>query len=248
MVALVAAAQAGCPFEIMLLDCQMPGMDGFMLVEEMRRSLFQPMPATIMLTSGSQCGEANRCRELCIAAYLGKPVMRTQLLEKILRTLGPRISPTKPVSRSGSPRSTGASMALRVLLAEDNPVNRRVATLLLEKQGHSVTVVNDGSAALAALTGEEFDLILMDVQMPGMDGMQATASIRASEEITGNHIPIVALTAHAMAGDRARFLAGGMDGYIAKPIYPREMFDTIADVLLHCDPHNARGQDHAEIA
>jgi CheY-like chemotaxis protein len=141
-------------------------------------------------------------------------------------------------------------MALRVLLAEDNPVNRCVATLLLEKQkqGHSVTTAHDGTAALIALVGQDFDVILMDVQMPGMDGMQATAVIRAREAITGSHIPIIALTAHAMAGDRARFLEGGMDGYIAKPIRPRELFDTIADVLSLCDRQNQWEQDHVAIA
>ena len=248
LIALRAAQQAGRPFQVMLLDCQMPDMDGFMLLEEMRRSSFQPMPATIMLTSGGQSEDARRCRELSIAAYLTKPVMRAHLLETIVRALGPRTSSTKPPGRLGSPASAGAGMALRVLLAEDNPVNRRVATLLLEKQGHSVTTAHDGTAALIALVGQDFDVILMDVQMPGMDGMQATAVIRAREAITGSHIPIIALTAHAMAGDRARFLEGGMDGYIARPIRPRELFDTIADVLSFCDRQNQWEQDHVAIA
>jgi CheY-like chemotaxis protein len=139
-------------------------------------------------------------------------------------------------------------VALRVLLAEDNPVNQRVATLLLENRGHSVTIANDGAAALTALVERDFDVILMDVQMPGMDGMQATASIRAQEAITGRHIPIIALTAHAMAGDRTRFLDGGMDSYIAKPIRSAELFDTIAGVLLHRDSQNGQEQDHVASA
>jgi signal transduction histidine kinase/FixJ family two-component response regulator len=130
LAALRAAEQAGRPFQVMLLDCHMPGMDGFMLVEEMRRSSFQPVPATIMLTSGGQSEDARRCRELGIAAYLTKPVMRAHLLV-MLRALGPRTSSTKPAGRLRSPAAAGAAMALRVLLAEDNPVNQRVATLLL---------------------------------------------------------------------------------------------------------------------
>jgi CheY-like chemotaxis protein len=135
-------------------------------------------------------------------------------------------------------------VALRVLVAEDNLVNQRVATLLLERQGHSVTVANDGAAALTALAEEDFDVIMMDVQMPRMDGLKATASIRAQEAITGRHIPIIALTAHAMVGDRTRFLEGGMDGYLAKPIRSRELFDAIADVLLRCNHQNGREQNH----
>ena len=248
LAALRAAEQAGRPFQVMLLDCYMPDMDGFMLVEEMRRSSFQPMPATIMLTSGGHSGDARRCWEMGIAAYLTKPVMRAHLLETILRILGPRTSSTKPAGRLRRPASAGAGMALRVLLAEDNPVNRRVATLLLEKQGHSVATAHDGTTALIATVEQDFDVILMDVQMPGMDGMQATALIRAREAITGSHIPIIALTAHAMAGDRARFMEGGMDGYVAKPIRSRELFDTIADVLSRCDNRNEWEQDHVAIA
>jgi len=244
LAALGAAEQAGRPFQVMLLDCHMPDMDGFMLVEAMRRSSFQPMAATIMLTSGGHSGDARRCRELGIAAYLTKPVMRAHLLKTMLRALGLRTSSTKPAGRLGRPASAGAGVALRVLVAEDNLVNQRVATLLLERQGHSVTVANDGAAALTALAEEDFDVIMMDVQMPRMDGLKATASIRAQEAITGRHIPIIALTAHAMVGDRTRFLEGGMDGYLAKPIRSRELFDAIADVLLRCNHQNGREQNH----
>jgi two-component system sensor histidine kinase/response regulator len=229
--ALGAAEEAGRPFQVMLADCHMPDMDGFTLVEAVRRSTFQPLAATIMLTSAGRIEDARRCRELGIATYLTKPVMHAQLLETIGRALGPRTSSMKPAGRGGRPASARAGEALRVLLAEDNSVNQRVATLLLGKQGHSVTVANDGAAALIALAEQDFDLVLMDVQMPGMDGLEATASIRAQEAISGRHMPIIALTACAMPGDRARFLAGGMDSYIAKPIRPQELFETIAGVM-----------------
>ncbi len=244
LAALRAAEQAGRPFQVMLLDCHMPDMDGFMLVEELQRSSFEPMPATIMLTSGGQSGDVRRCRELGIAAYLTKPVMRAHLLEAILRALGPRNSSTKPAAHLRSPAPAGTGLALRILLAEDNAVNQRVACLLLQRQGHSVMAANNGADALTALAGQDFDVILMDVQMPGMDGMQATASIRAQEVITGRHTPIIALTAHAMAEDRERFLEAGMDAYIAKPIRSRELFDTIASVLLRRNHQNREEQNH----
>jgi CheY-like chemotaxis protein len=248
LAAMRAAEQAGHPFQVMLVDCHMPDMDGFMLVEAIRRSTFQPMATTIMLASGGQIEDGRRCRDLGIAACLTKPVMHTQLLETMVRALGLRTSSTKPAGRAGRPVSARAGENLRILVAEDNLVNQRVAALLLGKQGHSVTLACDGAAALIALAEQDFDLILMDVQMPGMDGLEATASIRAQEAITGRHIPIIALTAHAMAGDRARFLEGGMDGYIAKPVRPRELFDTIADVLSFCDRQNQWEQDHVAIA
>lgn len=230
-----AAEQAGHPFQVMLVDCHMPDMDGFMLVEAIRRSTFQPMAATIMLTSAGQIEDGRRCRELGIAAYLTKPVMRTQLQETMVRALGLRTSSTKRAARGGRPASARAGEKLHVLVAEDNLVNQRVAALLLGRQGHSVTAVTDGAAALIALAEQAFDVILMDVQMPGMDGLEATASIRAQEAITGRRIPIIALTAYAMPGDRARFLTGGMDAYLAKPIRPHELFDAIAGVMSHCN-------------
>ena len=147
-----------------------------------------------------------------------------------------------------SPASAGASTTLRVPLAEDNPVNRRVATLLVEKQGHSVTKAHDGAAALTALAGQDFDVIALDVQMPGIDGMQATALIRALDAVIGGHSPIIALTAHAMAGGRTRFLEGGMDGYFAKPLRSRELFDTIADLQSCCNTQYEPERDHVATA
>jgi PAS domain S-box-containing protein len=248
LAAMGAAEQAGHPFQVMLIDCHMPDMNGFMLVEAIRRSAFQPMAATIMLASGGQIEDGRRCRELGIAAYLTKPVMHTQLQETMVRALGLRTSSARPAARGGRPASARAGEKLRVLVAEDNLVNQRVAALLLGRQGHSVTAATDGAAALIALAEQDFDVILMDVQMPGVDGLEATASIRAQEAITGRHIPIIALTAYAMPGDRARFLAGGMDSYIAKPIRPHELFDTIAGVMSRCNCQDGQERDYVASA
>ncbi len=241
LAALRGATLAGRPFQLMLLDCHMPEVDGFMLVEGMRKSSFRPMPATIMMTAAGRSGDTRRCQEMGIAAYVTKPVMRAHLLEAMLLALGAQSSFANPARRPGTPASPGAG-SLRILLAEDNPLNQRVATLLLQKEGHSVTVAGNGSVALTALAQQDFDLILMDVEMPEMDGIQATSAIRKQEAITGAHVPIIALTAHAMTADRTRFLQGGMDSYLAKPIRSRELFDAIAEVLLRCNNHNGREQ------
>ena len=224
------AESTGDPFIVMLVDCHMPNMDGFMLVEEIQRSPGLAGPTTLMLSSGGQRGDGQRCKELGIAAYLMKPVLQSDLLEAILRVLLPRPDPSKPrlVTRH---TLREARMPLRVLLAEDNVVNQRLAVRLLEKQGHMVLVVGDGIQALEAMEGARFDVVLMDVQMPVMGGVEATAAIREKERATGEHVPIVAMTAHAMAGDRQRFLESGMDGYVSKPVNPQELFDVIETVL-----------------
>ena len=152
--------------------------------------------------------------------YVVKPVTRANLLSAILRVLGGEPQRLVP-SRDAVPAAAGRP--LRILLAEDNAVNQKVAARLLEKQGHSVEVASDGMEALAAFTRDAFDLILMDVQMPVMDGYDATLAIRAAEQGTGRHVPIVALTAHAMKGDREICLNAGMDDYLGKPIRPREL-------------------------
>ena len=164
---------------------------------------------TVMLTSGGQRGDGQRCKELGIAAYLIKPVLQSDLLEALLRVLGPRTDDAPVPQLVTRHTLREARTPLRVLLAEDNVVNQRLAVRLLEKEGHSVVVAGDGSKALQALERQQFDLILMDVQMPIMDGMETTAAIRKREQGNGTHIPIVAMTAHAMAGDRQRFLVPG---------------------------------------
>jgi two-component system sensor histidine kinase/response regulator len=217
------------PFGLLILDGHMPEIDGFMLVEQIQKIPELAGLVTVMLTSGGHPGDGPRCAELGIAAYLIKPVLQSDLLQALSKVLGPRIEPPPPLitGRTLEVRRT----SLRVLLAEDNRVNQRLAARLLEKRGHVVVLAEDGARALEELQKQSFDLILMDVQMPVMDGVQATAAVRQKERISGTHIPIIAMTAHAMEGDRERFLASGMDGYISKPVHSRELFDVIESLL-----------------
>lgn len=225
------AKSAGTPFGLMVVDCHMPDIDGFMLLERVQKLRELNGLITVMLTSGGQRGDGVRCKELGIAAYLIKPVLQSDLLEALLNVLASRQGVARPAKvvtrhtlREGRP-------PLRILLTEDNAVNQRIASRLLEKEGHVVVVADDGAKALKACKDNAFDLILMDVQMPVMDGIEATAAIRQTEKTTGQHIPIVAMTAHAMAGDRQRFLKAGMDGYVSKPIHSRELLEAIELVL-----------------
>jgi CheY-like chemotaxis protein len=164
-----------------------------------------------------------------LEGYLTKPVSQSELLDAVLRVAGLKRSEAKPalVTRHSLREEV---RSLRILLAEDNAVNQLLATRLLEKQGHHVATVGNGRAALERLEKETFDLILMDIQMPEMDGFEATAAIRKQEESTGKHLPIVAMTAHAMEGDRERCLAAGMDGYIAKPVRAKDLIDAIENL------------------
>ena len=228
--ALEFVKQAEEPFSLILTDVNMPDMDGFSLVERLRQV---PGPAAetkvIVLTSAGLRGDAARCRELGVTAYLTKPVGQSELFDCIARVVGT----SRPKPGSG-PATLITHHTLRetkrklhVLLVEDNAVNQRLATRLLEKQGHLVTVTGDGRQALSAIERQDFDVALMDVQMPEMDGFEATAAIRAREKKTGRHLQIVAMTAHAMLGDQERCLAAGMDGYLAKPIKPQELTDLL---------------------
>ena len=225
------AKQAQDSFGLMIVDRHMPETDGFTLVEQILGVPELAGMITVMLTSGGHRGDGARCAELGIAAYLMKPVLQSDLLEALSKVLGSRIqAPEAPQLVTGQTLREGRT-PLRVLLAEDNPVNQRVAARLLDKRGHVVVLAENGAQALEALEQQSFDLILMDVQMPVMDGVQATAAIRERERITGAHIPIIAMTAHAMEGDRERFLRSGMDGYISKPVHSRELFEVMESLL-----------------
>jgi two-component system sensor histidine kinase/response regulator len=185
-----------------------------------------------MLTSSESRGDAARCKGLGVSAYLLKPIRLSELREAIARVVGAREQHSAiPLVTLGSVKDPQAACeTLRILLAEDNLVNQRLMTRLLEKRGHRVVVAANGREALAALEKDNYDLLLMDIQMPEMNGMEATARIREKEKITGGHQPIVALTAHAMKGDQELCLAAGMDGYLAKPIRAQEL-DQILDQL-----------------
>jgi len=193
-------------------------MDGFALARRIRQDPSLASPPVMMLSSLDIGSIGPELRET--GHYLVKPVTRANLLNAILKVLGAAQQPPAP-SRATAPTATGRP--LHVLLADDNAVNRKVASRLLEKQGHSVEIACNGSEALAAVARETFDLILMDVQMPVMNGYDATRVIRAAERADGRHIPIVALTAHAMKGDREICLQAGMDDYLGKPIHLREL-------------------------
>jgi signal transduction histidine kinase/DNA-binding response OmpR family regulator/HPt (histidine-containing phosphotransfer) domain-containing protein len=208
-------AEAGGTFSLILLDAMMPIMDGFM-VAKMIREDHRIEPVTIMmLSSADRPGDFERCHSLGINLYVRKPVKHSELWHAIQSALG------RFGARPGAilpPALSSPQQKLKILLAEDNPVNQHMAVVLLEERGHTLKVANNGQEVLDLLTKEPFDLILMDVQMPVMDGFQATEAIRKQEGGTQQHIRIVAMTAHALKGDRERCLAAGMDGYIAKPV------------------------------
>jgi PAS domain S-box-containing protein len=215
------------PYQLVLTDTHMPGMNGFALVEQIRRSP-QTSPLTVMmLTSNGHWGDVDRCRELGIQSYLHKPVRKQELLSAILTALGRDHTVSPPIAIPQAP----AFRNLRILLAEDTRINQAVATRMLEKMGHSVIVATTGNEVLSLVKAHLFDLVLMDIQMPEMDGLTATFKIRELERFTEHRLPIIAMTAHAMSGDRQRCMEAGMDGYIAKPISRQHLEDAIADVV-----------------
>jgi two-component system sensor histidine kinase/response regulator len=227
------ADERGHPFKLVLTDVHMPEMDGFALVERMKASPHFAGAVIVMLTSGGQQGDVSRCKELGISVYLTKPVRRAELRSAMLAALAGRarihktIEP-EPLAAPETLHERRAGSGLHILLTEDNVVNQRVALRILQKAGHRVEIAGNGREALAALSKEpDFDLILMDVQMPEMDGFEATAAIRLRESGSGVRIPIIALTAHAMKGDQERCLDAGMDGYVSKPIRPRELVELV---------------------
>jgi two-component system, sensor histidine kinase and response regulator len=222
---LAAAQEKGWPFELVLTDMHMPDMNGFQLIAEIRKRPELSAATIMMLTSAGHRGDAARCQELGVSAYLLKPIRQSELREAIARVLGARHQEgaIPLITRFSLHDAREPHESLRILLAEDNAVNQRLAVRLLEKRGHRVTVAGNGREALQALEKESFDLVFMDVQMPEMDGLEASAVIREKEKSTGLHQAIVALTAHAMKGDEEKCLAGGMDGYLTKPIRPAEL-------------------------
>ncbi|MEE9389996.1 MAG: response regulator, partial [Candidatus Aminicenantaceae bacterium] len=196
-----------------------------------------PGASIVMLTSAGALGDASRCQKLGISAYLTKPIKQSDLLDAIMLVLGasPQRKEQVPLITRDTIRESRRSF--RILLAEDNVINQKVAVHILERSGHKVSVANNGQEALRTLNKDRIDLILMDVQMPEMDGFETTVSIREKEKKTGFHIPIIAMTAHAMKGDRERCIEAGMDDYIAKPIKTEELTEKINHVMSKMKKH-----------
>jgi two-component system sensor histidine kinase/response regulator len=223
------AHKQGQPFPLVLSDVHMPEVDGFTLAEWIRQDESLAEAAIIMLTSGGRPGDRERRASLGIAANLIKPVKQSELFDTIASVLG--ISAAEDDGEESAIADQPVHVTpLHILLAEDSLVNQKLAIAVLEKQGHTISVANNGKEAVEAVTSHRFDLVLMDVQMPEMDGLEATRTIRQHERTTGEHIAIIAMTAHAMNGDRERCLESGMDGYIPKPVRARELFETLARI------------------
>jgi signal transduction histidine kinase/CheY-like chemotaxis protein len=221
----------GTLYPLVIIDRNMPGMDGFAVVERIRHDPKLADAIIMMLSSSGKQEDIRRCKELGVAAYLTKPVQQSALLDAIVTAMDGTPAAAIAQPRAAQSASHPVRGAVRVLLADDNAVNRKLALRILEKRQCVVETAGSGRDVLRAWSQQAFDIILMDVQMPEMDGLEATAAIRKKEKSTGKHVPIVAVTAHAMKGDRERCLASGMDGYIAKPIQAKELFAEIERLL-----------------
>jgi PAS domain S-box-containing protein len=250
------ARRAGTPFDAVLTDANMPGADGFMLFDQLQRTGQAPS-VVMLLSSGDRLGDVARCDSIGAKYYLIKPVKESELIATLAAAVSGDVAPVRagplrmsfesplarstaaaigqalPHSSAASPRPAVSSQLrpLNILLAEDSLVNQKLATGLMHNHGHRVTVANNGEEALAAIARDQFDLVLMDVQMPVMDGLSAVRTLRTREQSGGTRLPVIALTAHAMKGDRELCLAAGMDGYVTKPVRAGELFQAIEELL-----------------
>jgi signal transduction histidine kinase/CheY-like chemotaxis protein/HPt (histidine-containing phosphotransfer) domain-containing protein len=230
------ACAAQAPFPCALLDCHQPELDGYALAAEIKRQPALAATTLLLLTAPGQCSDCDSPCDLKQETSLTKPVKQSELRQALISALN--LAPPTTAQFPAEPSATPSkSSGKRILLCEDNLVNQRLAARLLEKQGHTVSLVNDGHEALALLETQVFDLALMDVQMPEMNGFETTKHIRARESLNGSHpgsqtgkrLPIIAMTANAMNGDRERCLSAGMDGYVSKPIQPAELYQAIVE-------------------
>jgi two-component system sensor histidine kinase/response regulator len=228
-------AQEGNHYSLLLLDRHMPGMDGFMLLEAIRKAKIVDPAAIIMLTSGDQPEDLRRSRELNVAEYAIKPISQPELLSLILRAVVPHRTPDQKKRRGVVLELPDQQQPLRILLAEDNRLNQKVALGMLHRMNHVVTIANNGREAAHAYKQQEYDIIFLDIQMPEMDGFSAAKLIRQQQAKDGRRVAIIAMTAHAMTGDREKCLAAGMDDYISKPI----SYDVIRDAVLRNVPEPA---------
>jgi two-component system sensor histidine kinase/response regulator len=238
LVALHAVKDMPAPFPLILVDAHMPEMDGFALTEQIIAMPEFQNSSIIMLTSAGQPRDAQRCRELGLAGYLTKPVGQSELLDVISGALGRSAGRTLQKGSESRLPLPPAKRGLNILLAEDNIVNQKLAVLLLERRGHTVTVAGNGTEALAAHQAQSFDACLMDIQMPELNGLETTAAIRARENGTSRHLPIVAMTAHAIKGDREICLRSGMDAYLSKPVRADELFQAIESLVAGRSAHS----------
>ncbi|MGA2696784.1 MAG: response regulator, partial [Terriglobales bacterium] len=222
------AALRGESTRLLLVDICMPGMDGFEFIHRVRRQPQFGNCAVVIVTSAVRSGDADRCKQLEVQAYLSKPVLKDDLLIAIRSALGLKeIAASAPEPEKVLRKS---ARSLQILAAEDNAVNQAVILRVLAKMGHKAMLAQNGREALRMSQEAKYDLIFMDVQMPEMDGLTATRAIREAERITGGHVPIFAMTAHAMTGDRERCLAAGMDGYLTKPMRMNEVAEVLAGI------------------
>ena len=225
------AHRRGTPFGVLLLDAHMPDMDGFDVAAELQKHPELARTTILMLSSAGHYGDLKRCHEVGIGVYLTKPVQADDLRAALAGALNsPLPASSAPAAQKNSVAAGDQPAPRRVLLVEDNVVNQAVAVGLLKRRGHSVTVVDNGALALERLAGERYDVVLMDLQMPVMGGLEATAALRERERGSGHHQHVIAMTAHAMAGDRERCLEAGMDGYVSKPIIPAQLYAAVEDV------------------
>ncbi len=245
LAALAQARQVGEPFGLMLVDAHMPEMDGVTLIERLQQDPGPSGPIILLLSSSTSPVQRARCQELGVARLLSKPIRQAELRKAILAALATTSAPEAPPVPVPA---AGPCRPLRILLVEDNPVNQHLGVCLLAKQGHSVTVAGNGREALAALEVQSFDVVLMDVQMPEMDGLTATRALRAREKQTGGHIPVIAMTAYAFKGDRERCLEAGMDGYVSKPVHGAALVQAIAAAVLDATPPPTRPAPRAAAA
>src|SRR5438876_1107523 len=244
--ALRRAARARTPYDLAILDAQMPDQDGFELATAVRADRALQATRLLILTSAGQRGDGERCRQLGIQAYLTKPIARADLVEAVGTVLAGTASAPGEVDLVTRHSIAESRHALRILLAEDNPVNQQVATAMLLKRGHQVDVVNNGREAVDAVAREGYDVVLMDIQMPGMDGFEATEKIRALSQ--GRTLPIIALTAHALSGERERCLARGMSGYLAKPFKAHDLFAAVEGRVAQAPDTEAASSPAVDLA
>jgi two-component system, sensor histidine kinase and response regulator len=231
---------------IALIDCHMPEMDGYALATEIKQRPGLDRTSLVMLTPTGETADFVRRRSIGLAACFAKPVKRSDLQNAValaLPSVSPSAEPLKPSFLVAEEPIPETVKSLRILLAEDNLVNQRLAVRLLEKKGHRVTVVNHGKEALTAIENASYDLALMDIQMPEMSGFEVTQRVRELERVAGGHLMIIAMTAYAMAGDREKCLEAGMDGYLSKPIHSTELYRVVAELAASI-PDSSPSTDH----